>query len=70
MDINPEIVSYKLIIKGRISSRAGASRTRTYLYKTNTKQFKNLSDSNTNKIILKNGSTGINIRIDSILIVK
>jgi hypothetical protein len=58
------------MIKGRISSRVGASRTKTYLYKTNTKQLKNLTDSNINKLILKNGSTGINIKIDSLLAIR
>jgi hypothetical protein len=70
LDVNSEIVSYNIIIKGRISSRVGASRTKTYLYKTNTKQLSNLSDFNINKLILKNGSIGINIRIDSLLAIR
>jgi hypothetical protein len=70
IDVKSELVSYKIMIKGRISSRVGASRTKTYLYKTNTKQLKNLTDSNINKLILKNGSTGINIKIDSLLAIR
>jgi len=70
IDVNSEIVSYNVIIKGRISSRVGASRTKTYLYKTNTKLLKNLTDSNINKLILKNGSIGINIKINALLAIK
>ena len=70
IDVNSEIVSYKIMIKGRISSRVGASRTKTYLYKTNTKQLNNLTDFNISKLILKNGSTGINIKIDSLLAIR
>jgi len=70
LDVNSEIISYKIIIKGRISSRVGASRTKTYLNKTNTKQLKNLTDFNVNKLILKNGSIGINIKIDSLLLIR
>ena len=55
------------MVRGRISSKKGASRTKTYLYQTNTKQLDNLTERNINKLILKNGSTGINIRIDSFL---
>jgi hypothetical protein len=69
-DVKSEIVSYKIMIKGRISSRVGASRTKTYLYKTNTKQLNNFTDSSISQLILKNGSTGIKIKIDSLLKIK
>jgi hypothetical protein len=55
------------MIKGRISSQRGATRTKTYSYQTNTKQLKNLTERNIKLLILKNGSTGINIKIDSFL---
>ena len=69
-DINSEIINYKIMIKGRISSKKGASRTKSYIYETNTKRLKNLTDYNVNSLILKNGSTGINIKIDSFLAIK
>jgi hypothetical protein len=65
-NIHSYITSYKIIIKGRISTKG--SRSKTYLLQSNSKYSTN-NDKNIKALILKNGSTGINIRIDSILII-
>jgi hypothetical protein len=65
-EVKSEISCIIIKIKGRINTRIEASRTKTYIYKSNTKQNKDIGEVSVLKLILKNGSIGIKIYIDSI----
>lgn len=67
-DITSKVSSILIIVKGRITSRAGASRSKTYLFRSNTRQHNCINDISQSKLILKNGSTGIKIKIGTIIV--